>query len=82
MYYALITQKEEKITNEEYARLRGPKNVKSVLLGKFSKGHHATQSAPSPPATDSLANEKETGLLVQEHYTGDTEGMRGGAIFS
>ena len=62
MYYASITREEEKVANDEYVRLQGPKSVKSVLLGRFSKGHHATQSPPPPPATDSPANEKEIGL--------------------
>lgn len=62
MYYASITRAEEKIANEEYVRAQGPKSVKSVLMGRFSKGDHSAQLPPSPPATDSPANEKEMGL--------------------
>ena len=62
MYYASITRAEEKIANEEYVRAQGPKSVKSVLMGRFSKGNHSAKLPPSPPATDSPANEKEMGL--------------------
>lgn len=62
MYYASITRAEEKIANEAYVQAQGPKSVKSVLMGRFSKGDHAAKLPQSPSATDSPVNEKEMGF--------------------
>ena len=66
MYYASITRAEEKIANEDHVARQGPKTVKSVLMGRFSKGDHSAKLPPSPPATDSHPNEKELGLSEKD----------------
>lgn len=56
-YYAAITRAEENIANEEYVRLQGPTSLKSIILGRFSKGHASAPVAEADPASD----EKKTG---------------------
>jgi hypothetical protein len=56
-YYAAITRAEEKEANERHVAAAGPKTVKSVLLGRFSKGKEEPVQANSPAESPS-AGEK------------------------
>jgi hypothetical protein len=66
MYYAAITRAEEKDANERYVAAAGPKTLKSIVLGRFSKGHviPGTPVVPDSPVTDtaSSSGEKNPGL--------------------
>jgi len=46
-YYAAITRAEEKEANERHVAATGPKTLKSVIMGRFSKGNeHVVNSPP------------------------------------
>jgi hypothetical protein len=66
MYYAAITRAEEKDANERYVAAAGPKTLKSIVLGRFSKGHvtPGTPVVPDSPVTDTASStgEKNPGL--------------------
>lgn len=53
MYYAAITRAEEKVANERYKELAGPKSFKSVIMNRFSKGQQTPEvHAPDSPVVD------------------------------
>lgn len=82
-YYAGITRAEEKIADEEYRRIRGPRSFANTITGRFSKGgDHAVAQAQAQMAADEsrVTNEKTgelnekgepTGEVVAPHYAAD-----------
>ncbi|CZR58028.1 related to neutral amino acid permease [Phialocephala subalpina] len=61
MYYAAITRAEEKVANERYKELQGPKTFKSVIKNRFSKGQQPTETpTPDSPVDSGSADEKAT----------------------
>lgn len=61
MYYAAITRAEEKVANERYKELAGPKTIKSILRNRFSKGEQNTEAhIPDSPAGEKNSEEKDT----------------------
>lgn len=79
VYYAAITRAEEKLANEEYVRLQGPRTFTSVIKGRFSKGvidtppQEASENAPMEKRPGEKFDEKEA-LGSQR----DSEGERWG----
>jgi hypothetical protein len=57
--YAIITRAEEKIANERYVAAAGPKNFKSIIKNRFSKGHQEP-ATPSSPTRDNNSNGEKT----------------------
>ena len=57
VYYASITRAEENIANEAYVLAQGPKSVKKMIMGRFSKGHHA--NATPVNESEVVASEKD-----------------------
>ncbi|KAE8452521.1 hypothetical protein EG329_000424 [Mollisiaceae sp. DMI_Dod_QoI] len=60
MYYGAITRAEEKVANERYKELAGPRTFKSMIKNRFSKGHQHTeaQSINSPGVDNGSTDEK------------------------
>lgn len=56
VYYAALTRAEEKLANEEWVRVQGPRTFTSVIKGRFSKGvlksppQEASENAPTEKA--------------------------------
>jgi hypothetical protein len=65
MYYASITRAEEKVNNEAFVAATGPKTLKSIILGRFSKGENA-QIVAAPASPQSEPTEKEIGFGDRE----------------
>jgi amino acid permease len=58
MFYAAMTRAEEKIADEEFRRIRGPRSFKSTIKGRFSKGL-LEQAPPAQEASEKVVpNEK------------------------
>ena len=58
MYYASITRVEEKEANARHVSIQGPKTFKSVVMNRFSKGHHDSVAVDSPADSGSANGEK------------------------
>lgn len=60
-YYADITRAEEKLADEEYRRIVGPRTVASVIKGRFSKGgdHVVAKAKAQAQAQDTAAVESK-----------------------
>ncbi|KAL7923804.1 transmembrane amino acid transporter domain-containing protein [Trichoderma austrokoningii] len=71
-YWAKIEREEEHQANLTFKAEHGPRTVKSVLLGRFSKGvHHenkkkAEAAAATNSGTDSPVDEKHPGVLTTQ----------------
>jgi hypothetical protein len=61
VYWAEITRAEEKAANERYIEARGPRTLKSTIMGRFTRGKDVHDSYDTPPA-QSLAGDEKTGL--------------------
>ncbi|OTA90957.1 hypothetical protein M434DRAFT_77067 [Hypoxylon sp. CO27-5] len=57
MYYAAITRAEEKEANARFIAARGPRTIKNVIKGRFSKGH-AEKATSNPQVVNSLSAEE------------------------
>ncbi|KAH6609824.1 transmembrane amino acid transporter [Trichoderma cornu-damae] len=80
-YWAKIEREEEHLANLAYKEEHGPRTVKSVLLGRFSKGiHHenkkkadAAAAAENDSGSVSPTDEKNPGVLSTHNSNAPTE---------
>lgn len=70
-YYAAFTRAEEKEANERVVAAAGPKTVKSVILGRFSKGQQEQTSTPPESLTTGEKNGLEEKGTNPERNLGD-----------
>lgn len=66
VYYAGITRAEEKIADEEFRRIRGPRSVANTLKGRFSKGGNHAAEQPQPVADESRVTSEKSGELNEK----------------
>ncbi|KAK3936501.1 transmembrane amino acid transporter protein-domain-containing protein [Diplogelasinospora grovesii] len=68
MYYAEITRAEEVTANERYVTAQGPTTLKSLIKGRFSKGHQHTET---PDATGDHAIDEKAAAEKSANGSGD-----------
>ncbi|PQE03234.1 transmembrane amino acid transporter protein [Rutstroemia sp. NJR-2017a BBW] len=61
VYWAEITRAEEKAANARYIEARGPRTLKSTIMGRFTRGNAAHDSYDTPPV-QSIAGDEKNGL--------------------
>ena len=72
-YYASITRAEEKIADEEYRRIRGPRSFANTITGRFSKGGDHVVAQSQLTADESRVPNEKNGELNEKNGepTGD-----------
>lgn len=65
-YYAGITRAEEKIADEEYRRIRGPRSFANTIKGRFSKGGDHTVAQAHLAADESRVTNEKNGELNEK----------------
>ncbi|KAL7619367.1 hypothetical protein AAE478_009904 [Parahypoxylon ruwenzoriense] len=79
MYYATITRAEEKDANARFIAARGPRTFKTVIKGRFSKGHLApdtsTEATTSPSGLRSGEKGRRDGYFRGGENGDNTNGI-------
>ncbi|KAM3069209.1 hypothetical protein ACMFMG_010726 [Clarireedia jacksonii] len=72
VYWAEITRTEEKAANERYIEARGPRTLKSTIMGRFTRGKAAHDSYNTPPAHSIIAHDEKNGLDEKSVVPGES----------